>query len=107
MAARGTQQLEGNPVRLGAKTESMRGKGNFLAWTRDPPLFMALHSVHISGRPMHRLNLKNHFSLLFHRVRKLLPVYVRPGTSDKGGMVRDNEHSRIFILLNRFLCTLT
>ena len=38
VAARGTQQLEGNPVRLGAKTESMRGKGNFLAWTRDPPL---------------------------------------------------------------------
>ena len=69
VAARGTQQLEGNPVRLGAKTESMRGKGNFLAWTRDPPLFMALHSVHISGRPMHRINLKPLFFIIPPRAK--------------------------------------
>ena len=33
--------------------------------------------------------------------------YGRPGPTDKGCMVRDNEHSRIFIRLNRFLCTPT
>ena len=33
--------------------------------------------------------------------------YGGPGPTDKGCMVRDNEHSRIFIRLNRFLCTPT
>jgi hypothetical protein len=61
--------LKGTQSDLEQSLSQCVAEATVLVWSRDPPLFMALHSVHISGRPMHRLNLKSLFFIIPPRAK--------------------------------------
>jgi hypothetical protein len=66
-----------------------------------------LHLIHISGPSGAPSKLKIiicYYSFVAASLVQISTNYGRPGTIDKDYMVRDNEHGRIFIRLNRFLC---
>ena len=65
-----------------------------------------LDLIHISGPSgaPPKLKIKSYYSFVAASLVQITPNYGGSGAIDKEYMVRDNEHVRIFIRLNRFLC---